>query len=172
MVRKIKRNNMTVFNKYRIFNLLLICGLFMFSQCSNAIFEKSYELEDESWAKDSSYVFEFEVNNTSQEYLINYQIRNNLEYPFHNLYLQYNLEDSEGKILRSEIQEVQLMEKKTGRPYGKGFSDLYQNTFVATSYSFPASGKYKFRVNHYMREQNVTGLVSFGVEVVPALKVE
>ncbi len=145
--------------------ILVIVPALIFSSCTSAQYEKQYDLPDMTWHQDSIYSFEFEVKDVSVPYNINYHLRNTLAYPNHNLYMQYFLEDENHVKIGSQVQEVQLMEKRTGRPYGKGFTGNYQNKFLAISYKFPKEGKYYFKIRQYMRKEKIEGIVSLGISV-------
>ena len=154
------------------FTMVVLLTTFVFGACSSADYEKHFDLPETGWNQDSTYTFKFEVTDPEALYEVNYHIRNNLDYPFHNLYMQFFLEDEKNKKISSEIQEVQLLEKRTGRPYGKGFSGIYQNKIRAFTYTFPKAGTYYFKVKQYMREPDLEGIVSVGVSLEKVNKQE
>ena len=90
-------------------------------------FENYKDLEKGKWASDEMIDFEININDTSQKYHLVYTLRNSLNYPYYNLYLKYKLKDSIGSTLSENLQELILMDKKTGKPFGSGFGDMYDH---------------------------------------------
>lgn len=135
-----------------------------FISCSNAIYENNIDFESEVWHLDSSLTYTFEIEDINSEYEILYVFRNNLDYPYHNLFIQNFLYSPNNNKIISDIQEVILMDKKTGKPYGKGFAGIYQNKFIAiSSLQFTEKGTYTFRLKQYMREETLGGILSVGI---------
>ena len=90
-------------------------------------------------------------------------------YPFQNIYLQYYLEDSIGRLQSKELTNVQLFNAKTGIPLGSGLGDLYdiEKPFLE-KYKFESVGKYKLRIDQFMRKDSLPEIVSVGIRVETA----
>lgn len=140
---------------------------------SNRLEEKFKPFEDGNWYYDSLAVFDFEVEDTVSLYNIYYTVRNTMDYPYYNLYTQYELSDSSGKILRSNLHEAELMDVKSGAPFGEsaapkgqGIGASYTHTIpVLMKYQFKHSGKYTFSLNQYMRMDTLAGVYGVGIRI-------
>lgn len=155
------------------FIFILIAFVIAFSSCdkfaqskTERLFEYNYQFTNRIWNMDTipSYQFEIENPNVACNLLLN--LRNGLDYSFYNIFVKYSLEDSTGKVLKSRQLELNLLDPKTGRPLGKGVTDLYFHQFeFLSNYKFPYKGKYKIKVTQYMREQELKGIHSVGVRI-------
>lgn len=153
-------------NSTLFFAIITIIGSVCFSCNQNKIFDDYSEIPSGVWSQDSLVNFNFNVPKNSVDYSINYNIRYAISYPYYNLYISYYLEDSVGNIISTELQEIILFDKKTGEPIGDGLGDLYDLKVESfKKVSFPYSGEYKFKVKQFMRTNDLSGIMSFGLMV-------
>lgn len=130
------------------------------------IYETNIELSDKSWASDSILLFDFEINSTDTPVNVLYNVRNTLSYPFQNLYVKYTLQDTLGHILSEELVNQSLFDLKTGKPFGSGIGDVFDHRFeVLEEYSFKEPGTYRITLQHYMRPDTLTEIISVGIRV-------
>ncbi|MDW7695155.1 gliding motility lipoprotein GldH [Flammeovirgaceae bacterium SG7u.111] len=154
--------------------LYSFCILFFvtlcFSACTDSAVVSEFEdLDKEGWAIDSAKVFQFVVEDENQAYDLYYHVRNEIDYPFYNLYVKYELKDGEGKTLNSKMSEVLLMDEKTGRPFGSGGGGVYDHeVLVLSDYSFPKSGDYSFSLRQYMRRDTLPNIQAIGFSLKKA----
>ena len=141
--------------------------LFLLISCSDTrIFDRDHDFENASWHIDSVQTFEVEVADTTARYNFYYKIRNAADYEFYNLYLKYTLEDSLHRKIKGDLQELILFDPKTGSTYGSGLGDIFSHEFPALkNYSFLAAGTYYFKIQQYMREEELAGIHSAGLRV-------
>jgi gliding motility-associated lipoprotein GldH len=67
------------------------------------------------------------------------------------------------------MDEVILFNQKTGKPYGDGLGDIFDNRIAAPKlqkYQFSRPGKYKWTLGHNMRPDPLQGMMSIGAEVL------
>ena len=136
---------------------------------SNAIHKDLVEFDNYEWAADDIKSFDFEIKDNTQPYQLNYLLRNAINYPFYNIYLKTWLRDSTGKELKSGMEEVILFDEKTGKPFGDGLGDLFDQRVTASQYKnfkFPYAGKYTFEMQQNMRPDPLVGILSIGFEIV------
>ena len=115
-----------IYYLYLIFILLLSCN-------QSNIYSNYYNFEDKIWHSDSSIVFDF---NSRNEELLNFNLflSYSNEYPFQNIYSSYSLLDSEKNIVKSDMIELQLFDKKYGYPLGDGiFKNFTVDTLIIKS---------------------------------------
>lgn len=144
--------------------LLALCG----SACNdpNVIYKENTDIDGGKWFVKNTPTFRFTIEDASQPYDMYYTLRNNLTYPYYNLYLTRYLTDERGKELESRLDELILMDPRTGEPRGKGLGDMYDNkVLMKRAYRFPKPGTYAFRLKQYMRQDPLPDVVSVGISV-------
>ncbi len=147
------------------FCLLLTCLLTNCGQIPH--FEQNIDLPATGWAIKNELKFKFKIEDAKANYNVAYNIRNTLKYPYHNLYITYFLEDSKGKVIATELQNISLFDAKRGKPFGSGMGDTFSHQLPIPTfqrYKFPNTGNYTFRVVQYMRH-DVVGIQTMGVRI-------
>lgn len=138
------------------------------SSCqSSPFYEKNYDLAEGQWFVDSVRVFDFNIQDHQTPYFFYYNIRNTIDYPYYNLYVTFYLEDSTGEIISEQLQNISLMDEKTGKPFGSGW-DVFSHQLMVpllNPFTFPAPGKYKLRLQQYMRRDPLPGILTVGLRI-------
>jgi gliding motility-associated lipoprotein GldH len=147
----------TVRNITRIFAYLLIISLL--SCDSDAVFKDHTEIEEGLWYVKNEPAFTFEITDASKTYNIYYLVRNSISYPYYNLYLKRFLLNDKKKVVNEALNELILMDERTGKPLGDGLGDLFDHKIVAL--------KNTFKVQQYMRQDPLPAILSMGVSVEP-----
>ena len=151
----------------RIPSQILVVLFFIISSCdSNRVYEGKIDFSDRYWVFNNPAEFEFEIYETDRPHNLLFNIRNTAKYPYQNIYLQYYLEDSTGRLLSKDLKNIQLFNAITGVPYGNGIGDLYdiEKTFLE-QFSFEYKGKYKLRIDQFMRQDSLPEIMSVGLRV-------
>lgn len=146
--------------------------LLIFSSCDPArIYEQNIDLAEGNWAVENVPVFEFDIQDTTQQYDVYFNVRYNLQYNFYNLYMQHQLIGPDSAVLSSQLHELLLMDPKTGKPLGKGFSDTYDlQARAIKGITFPKAGTYRLKLTQYMRQDPLPAILSVGIRVAKADK--
>ncbi len=136
---------------------------------NNIVFEAKKDFPKRYWTINESAEFTFTIKDTAARYNFYYDIRNTNQYPYRNLYLQYYLQDSTGLVLKKDLNNVQLFNAVTGVPLGDGLGDIFdlQKEFVS-GIAFVRPGKYKLRIDQFMRKDTLRNVVSIGLKVAKA----
>lgn len=143
-----------------------LCLIFLTSCDSDRVYEQNIDFKENSWAIDNAPVFEFEIQDTTQQYDVYFNVRYNLQYSFYNLYMQHQLIGPDSNQVSSNLHQLLLMDSKTGKPLGKGFSDTYDlQARALTGVTFPKSGTYRLKLTQYMRQDPLPNIFSVGVRV-------
>ncbi|MCP9753910.1 gliding motility lipoprotein GldH [Lacihabitans sp. CCS-44] len=145
-----------------LFSLILACK-------GSSDLKEIRDFKNSEWFIAKKETFEFEVKDIQKVYDFNYLVRNTVSYPYYNLYLNQTLTDDKGKVLVNSMDEVILFNQKTGKPYGDGMGDIFDNRVAAPKlqkYKFAKSGKYKWTIGHNMRPDPLQGMMSIGAEVL------
>lgn len=145
-----------------------IIGIFLallwFSACdSKRVFEEKKDFKKGYWVFSDAAIFDFNIKDPSLKYKMLFNIRVNNKYAYQNLYLQYYLEDSIGQVLKKDLINLQLFNPVTGVPLGDGLGDIYdlQRSFIP-EYQFDKAGKYKMRIDHFMRKDTLPDILAVG----------
>ena len=132
----------------------------------NVLYKSHQDIDDGQWFVKNEPTFGFEVVDSTQIYNVHYLVRNAAGYPYYNLYVKRSLLDSQNKIVNEALNELVLMDEKTGKPLGDGLGDLFDHKIIALkNYRFPRKGKYTFKVRQYMRQDPLLGILSVGVSI-------
>jgi gliding motility-associated lipoprotein GldH len=146
---------------------LLLTALWLLWGCDpDRFFEENHDIPLHLWGINRIEDFSFTIADTTQEYTVYYNVRNALSYPYYNLYLTYYLKDEQGRQLRSQLQELMLMDSQTGKPNGSGLGDIFDHQILAIDkLRFPHAGKYTFSIQHYMRQDPLPDIMSIGIRI-------
>jgi len=135
-------------------------------QDPNVVYKENADIENGKWYVKNAPSFRFTITDASIPYDLYYTLRNNLRYPYYNLYLTRYLTDDRGREIESRLDELILMDPKTGEPRGKGLGDLYDNkVLMKRAYRFARPGTYVMRIKQYMRQDPLPDVVSVGISV-------
>ncbi len=154
--------------------LISVVSLFFLSLiltgCGNdRIFEGKKDFENRYWPKQEQVHFGFEVSDKDLEYNLYYTLRYTNTYPYQNIYLQYYLEDSAGRVLSKELNNILLFNSITGIPTGDGLGDIItlQKQFL-DHYKFPEEGLYNLNIEQFMRLDTLPEILTVGLQLEKA----
>ncbi|MEO9965647.1 MAG: gliding motility lipoprotein GldH [Reichenbachiella sp.] len=153
--------------KKNIFIFILAGLSLVTASCnSNTVIDEQSDIREGMWNLDSLVAFDFVIDDTTSLYEVQYNVRYAVNYPYYNLYLKYYIEDSTGQILSSDMQELVLFDKKNGDPLGDGLGDLFDRAVPITkNQKFDYAGPYTFKVKQFMRNEQLPGILSFGLKI-------
>lgn len=145
---------------------LLLITLIIASCEKNRVYEVNKMLDNDQWSIKDSLLFDFTIIDTIPEYDFLYNIRYSASYPYYNLYIRYYLLDSVYNELESRQNNMDLFDPKTGNPLGSGMGDYYDRQIVfLQNRRMPYSGRYCIKAVHYMRDEPLKGIASFGIRI-------
>lgn len=149
---------------------LLVITVFWAIGCdTNAVYKEYTDIDDGKWYIKNAPSFTFQIDDASVPYNIYYNLRNSLSYGYYNLYLTRYLRDAAGKEIESRLDELILMDPKTGKPNGDGLGDLFDHKFLMKrDYRFPKAGKYTMEIRQYMRQDPLLNILSVGITIEKA----
>ncbi len=146
--------------------LFLLVVIVLASCDSQRVFEQNNDIESGHWKKEETQKFEFEITDIDRSYNIFYNIRYTVAYPFHNIYLTYTLRDESGAVITSDLQNMDVFDKKTGEPIGSGLGDLFDLQILSLkNQKFQKAGKYSFSIQQFMRKDSLPEISSVGIRV-------
>jgi gliding motility-associated lipoprotein GldH len=152
-------------NYFLFFTILLSIG--SLSSCDkNRIFETNTDFTENAWPINEAPEFTFQITDTTARYDIYFNIRNAISYQYYNLYLRHKLSGPDGKTISELLHEAYLMDKRTGKPLGKGAGDIFDHKILAIkNQKFDRVGDYKLRLTQYMRKDPLPGIMAVGIRV-------
>lgn len=136
---------------------------FLFLSCKNDVcYHKVIELNNE-FKRDSILNFEFSCSfDTVNVFLV---LENKFSYKYSNIFFQSKVfvEDS----LRSkDLNELQLMDLKSGKPLGAGSYGNYAHEVpIYKNMVVEDKKKIKIQLNHFMRDYNISDVSKVGILV-------
>ncbi|GAB3565081.1 hypothetical protein GCM10027578_11780 [Spirosoma luteolum] len=133
---------------------------------TNVVYKEYTDIEDGKWPVSYAPSFTFDITDASIPYNLYYNLRNSLSYGYYNLYLTRYLRDSQGREIESRLDELILMDPRTGKPNGEGLGDLFDHQFlIKRNYRFPKPGRYTMQIRQYMRQDPLLNVLSVGITV-------
>lgn len=144
----------------------LVFGLCFISCTNSRVFERNIELPNKVWQADSVLNISFDIKDVKKSYNLYYNLRNTIAYPYHNIYVNYSLEDTLGHKLRSNLVSTNLFDPKSGRPLGSGLGDIFDHQILLLeNYTFEKPGNYNFKIQQYMRKDSLQEILAVGVRL-------
>ena len=150
---------------------LLLIGLLL-SCDSKRLYEDNLEFSDRTWKVIEEPRFNFVISDTSVRYNLYCNVRNTLDYPYSRIFITWHLYDSTGRELTKKLALRELFDQKTGRPLVEsGVGDLYDHQFMLLEhYPFLYPGKYAVKLDQFMRQDTLQGVIAVGVRVEKDIK--
>ncbi len=149
------------------FIILIFASTIFLSSCGDSsVYEEKKDFEDGYWLFTDPVYFPFEIEDETEPYDLSLFVRSTLDYPYQNLYIQYYVEDSTGSVLQEKLHNIILFNQKTGKPIGSGVGDIYdlEKSFL-NNFRFPEAGKYRLRLDQYMRHDTLRNVLSVGFKL-------
>jgi gliding motility-associated lipoprotein GldH len=152
--------------------ILAVAGLIFISCDSNRLYEYNKDFNDRTWKTSDTVAFDFKITDLRQKYNIYYSVRNSIDYPYARLFVNYSLSDSLGNELVKKLTVQDLFDQKTGKPTGSsGLGDIYDHRFLLLSkYEFTRTGKFFLKLEQYMRQDTLPGILAAGVRIEKAIE--
>lgn len=151
-------------------HVIVLLVVLTLSACGRgSLYEENVDLDKRIWIADSTVNFTFKVTDPSPAYDIFFNVRNTLSYPYQNLYIQSEMKDANGEVLVKQLDNIQLFDPRSGKPFGKGLGDIFSHEYKAISgYQFADTGQYTIALQQYMRRDTIPELLSVGIGVMEA----
>jgi gliding motility-associated lipoprotein GldH len=144
--------------------LSLFTGFF-FSGCdSKRYFEENKTIPGGVWNTRNMVEFAVDIRDTAVAYNLYLNVRNSGDYPYSNLYVFIHTLLPGGRTVTDTV-ECQLADY-TGRWIGSGIGSVKFNRFLfQEGVYFRRPGKYLFRIEQAMRDENLVGIRDVGLRI-------
>ena len=144
--------------------ILQLVGLCFLSSCvDNSLYTQSYELKDATWASNQNFEFEFQIDDNSKSNQMFLTMRLNEDYPYSNIHLLVSTEGPK-KELKTDTLSL-LLAEVNGKWKGEKSGSLVEFVSPFFNNKFPFKGKYKLIFQQVMRDENLPGIVDFGIKI-------
>ena len=152
------------------YGILFAIGVCLFSGCDGKTVYKSHqEIKDAQWYANEKPVFDVKIEDPGLKYNVYYLLRSAVQYPYYNLYLTRKITGPDQKTISHELVELKISDEATGKPYGEGLGDLFdQKIPFLRDYTFPSAGVYRFEIGQSMRQNPLPFIMSIGICVEKA----
>ena len=116
------------------------------------------------WSKDSLFVFDIPVKDSVATFNIYVNIRNRGEYPYQNLWLFLEKITPDSTISCDTIEFY--LANNHGKWLGKGIGSTFEMpVFYQQNIKFQATGTYRYKISHGMRDSVLVGINDVGMRL-------
>lgn len=149
--------------------LWVLCFPVLWGCEGKTVYKSHEEIRDAQWYADDKPVFEVNIKDSTIKYNVYYLLRSTVQYPYYNLYLTRKITGPDKKTIAHDLVELKVSDEVTGKPYGKGLGDLFdQKILFLKNYTFPLAGVYTFEIGQSMRQNPLPFIMSIGICVEKA----
>lgn len=157
MIRKL---NISIHLLFLPFALVLI-----FAACiEQGLYDKYVAINPQGWNFQDPAVFEVEITDTVSAVNFFLNIRHNTDYEFRNLYLFLHTKYPSGQHTTDTLEI--MLAAPDGKWFGKGYGKIKEDRILLKKgVYFEVTGKYTFRLEQAMREENLSGIEDIGITI-------
>lgn len=140
-----------------LMGFLVACG-------NRGTFETFTEVNPEGWGYADTITLNFDHADSNAQVDMSFYIKSDGSFPYRNLFLFVEIESPEGQVARDTLEC--LLAAPDGRPLGKGVGSL-RTVLVPfqQNETLPASGSYRVKLVHGMRQPSIPGIHSLGLRL-------
>lgn len=130
----------------------------------NKIYEENLAIDGNSWNKDDIKVFEFEVDDTLSPLNVYINLRTTIDYPYSNFIIFMDSKYPNGIVNRDTLEFI--LADSDGKWHGENTGTIIEfQGIIASGGRFSTQGKYLFKLQHAMSEDNLAEIVDIGMRV-------
>jgi gliding motility-associated lipoprotein GldH len=150
------------------FLYIFVASWFLVS-CSDAdiVYQNSKVIENNTWNKDESISFDFEISDTIEFYDFYFSLRTTNLYEWSNLFMFVEIGSPEDQF---NIDTVEFsLANSVGEWTGLSSGSIINNKILFISQKrFPSLGTYNLTFNQAMRQDNLTEVMDVGIIIKKA----
>jgi len=161
---KMKKENFMKNRKLISFIASVLFGFMTVSCDSNFVYEDNTPLGLEQWSMDSSYNFNFPINDTVSLHNMYINIRNSGSYKYQNLLLYIDFKLPNNQTIIDTVNCI-LSDSK-GKWLGSGWGSLWSSQIPYKMHvRFPSQGAYSIQITHAMRDEKLKAISDIGIRI-------
>lgn len=149
---------------HSVIGLLILVAGFVTSCDSNRVYEENFSIENSTWHKDDVKEFAFDITDTLSPLDLFVNIRTTSDYPYSNLHLFLYSEYPNGYSDKDTLEF--LLAEPNGKWLGEHSGTVVEfRIMIAHGGVFSTPGKYVFKIQHAMREDELPEILDVGFRV-------
>ena len=143
---------------------ILIFFLTMSSCNEKKLIDKFKGFDENGWNSNTPSIFHFSTKDLDYITNVSFRIRYDIEYPYQNLYYNFNILDSIDTVVKKELNEIILFNEINGKPIGNGISKTFiLEEKIIENLTLKKNSSFSVHIYQEMREENLIGIKSIGV---------
>ena len=143
---------------------ILIFFLTMSSCNEKKLIDKFKGFDENGWNSNTPSIFHFSTKDLDYITNVSFRIRYDIEYPYQNLYYNFNILDSIDTVVKKELNEIILFNEINGKPIGNGISKTFiLEEKIIENLTLKKNSSFSVHIYQKMREENLIGIKSIGV---------
>lgn len=148
-----------------LISCLLVCiGGFISSCTDNIMFVENQNMENNTWRSDDIKTFKIDVTDTISRLNIFVNLRTTVDYPYSNIYVFLYSEFPDGTIDKDTLEF--LLAEPDGKWLGENSGTIVEfKGLIASGGRFSVAGEYIFKLQHAMREEELSAIIDIGLQV-------
>ncbi len=147
--------------------IILLISIVLASCTQSAIFSEYKNVDVKGWNKDSSCVFDVNIENATILYDVFVNVRNVGEYPHQNLWLFIQKMAPDSTITNDTINF--FLADNRGKWLGSGIGSVYEMPVLyQQKLRFSSTGKYRYEIFQGMRDSLLVGIKDIGLRIEKA----
>lgn len=121
-------------------------------------------IPNQTWVWGDTLLYSCQLSDLLARYQLAIEFRHNDHYPFQNLALWYSISPINEAAICSDTLNFMLCNEQ-GQWRGRKWSNLFEGSIPASTFTIPHSGEYTIRLLHIMHNDTLTGLYDLGVRI-------
>jgi len=144
---------------------LLICSMLLFSSCGkDYFFSGTTDLPQQIWTYENTPEFSVTIDDTDAIYHLLLDIEHSVDFSYQNIYLKFHATDPSGAETVTQIPIN--FANKGGIWYGDCNREwCHLEGFLQKNLKLSAKGIYHFKLEQFMRVEQLSGVKSVGIKV-------
>lgn len=149
----------------RVNSILFLCLAWVLNSCdSNRVYEENFSVENNVWNYEDVKTFSFDITDTLSPLDLYVNIRTTSDYQYSNLYVYLYSAYPNGYSDKDTLEFI--LAEQDGKWLGESSGTVIENQIlISRGGRFPYSGKYTFKIQHAMREQDLPEIIDIGFRV-------
>ncbi len=145
-------------------SLTFLTLIFLTGCGKSYFFSETTEIPAETWTYANIPEFEVNVDDVAATYNLLLDITHSADFPYQNIYLKFHATDPAG---RETVTQVPVeFANKGGVWFGNCSNEwCHLEGFLQKNLKFSEAGKYVFKLEQYMRIENLEGIQSVGLKI-------
>lgn len=152
----------------KVFYILIIPCFLISCGDSDVVYQNSKVIENNTWNKNESVTFDFDINDTTEFYDFYFNLRTTNLYEWSNLYMFVEIGSPEDQY---NIDTVEfLLANSVGEWTGVSSGSVINNKVLFINKKrFPALGTYRLTFNQAMRQDDLKEVMDVGIIIKKAM---